>query len=98
MRESLPSDLVCFLCGNKCDMQPAAIKPELAADYAQQENLSFFETSAKLGTGVNEMFEALASRLIDQAKNKAGKPKQSEKSKGTVNPLSEKGQAKQGWC
>lgn len=38
-----------------------------ARDYAEEENLLFFETSAKTGTNVQEVFTAIANKIPESA-------------------------------
>lgn len=67
--------IVIALCGNKTDLEARRqVTTEEAQKYAEEEGLLWFETSAKSGTGVSEVFteigasflkfSALANRLI----------------------------------
>ena len=53
--------LLC-LAGNKIDVEPSKKKvPTIKGkEFAEQNNMIFFETSAKNGTGVKELFKAIA--------------------------------------
>ena len=55
--------LLC-LAGNKNDVNPNEKKVPTAKgkEYADAHNMVFFETSAKTGTGVKELFQAIANR------------------------------------
>lgn len=53
-----------MLVGNKCDMaDKRQVSPEEGEKLAKELGLQFFETSAKDGTNVNQMFNKLASIL-----------------------------------
>ena len=68
-------DLVIALVGNKLDLSESRQVDEVEArDYAQEEGLLFFETSAKENIAVKDVFEAVAERL---SKLNAGKPQTS---------------------
>jgi len=57
------STMVIVLAANKSDLQdPRAFMKE-ANKYAQDENLPIFETSAKTGAGVQELFAEVASQV-----------------------------------
>ena len=51
------------LAGNKCDLSGRAVSHEEATAYAESQGLIFMETSAKEGTSVADLFEALVSRI-----------------------------------
>jgi Ras-related protein Rab-5C len=55
--------LLC-LAGNKSDLEPAKKKVPTAKgkEFAEQNNMIFFETSAKTGAGVKELFQAIATK------------------------------------
>ena len=55
--------LLC-LVGNKTDVEPSKKKvPTIKGkEFAEQNNMIFFETSAKNGTGVKELFQAIATK------------------------------------
>ena len=53
------------------DMRKVSTKE--AKDYAEEEGLLFFETSAKVGTGVQDVFTAIANAIPEtQLKNSRG--------------------------
>jgi len=59
-------DILLCIAGNKCDMATKRIVTiEQAQQYAQQVGATYFETSAKLNRGVQEVFEHLAKKLIE---------------------------------
>lgn len=59
------------LIGNKVDLSEAAvITEEMGKQYAEQEGLLFYQTSAKTGEGIKDLFLELATILPkDQAKS-----------------------------
>jgi len=58
------ADIVIGLAGNKCDLESKREVPEQEArKYAQENNCLFFETSAKSGQNVNEIFTQIATKL-----------------------------------
>eukprot|EP01100_Stratorugosa_tubuloviscum_P005359 TRINITY_DN239_c4_g2_i1.p1 TRINITY_DN239_c4_g2~~TRINITY_DN239_c4_g2_i1.p1 ORF type:complete len:202 (-),score=102.75 TRINITY_DN239_c4_g2_i1:163-768(-) len=61
-----------FLVGNKCDLDDRKIPTETAKALATKNNMAFFETSAKTGHNVNELFKAIAEKLM--SKPSADKP------------------------
>ncbi|KAI6112442.1 GTP-binding protein RAB5 [Pisolithus croceorrhizus] len=62
-RQADPS-IVIALCGNKTDLGARRqITQEEAKKYADEEGLMWFETSAKTGEGVSEVFTAIAKKL-----------------------------------
>ena len=64
-RQSDPQQsLVMALVGNKTDLSPKRVVTEQEAKaYADETGLLFFETSAKSGENVNEIFKAVAAKL-----------------------------------
>ncbi|KIK30053.1 hypothetical protein PISMIDRAFT_87726 [Pisolithus microcarpus 441] len=62
-RQADPS-IVIALCGNKTDLSARRqVTQEEAKKYADEEGLMWFETSAKTGEGVSEVFAAIAKKL-----------------------------------
>ncbi|KAH7680063.1 Small GTPase superfamily, partial [Aphelenchoides avenae] len=60
---------VIVLVGNKVDMASVRqVSFEEAHDFANGERLSYFETSAKEVTGVTDLFDAIAQRLLEGRK------------------------------
>jgi GTPase SAR1 family protein len=54
------------LCGNKGDVGKRVISLEEAAKYAAAHGMQYFETSAKDGDNVTEMFHALFARTVQK--------------------------------
>ena len=63
--------LLC-LVGNKCDVSSNERKITTARgkNFAQDNNMIFFETSAKTGEGVKDLFVTIANKVFEQQKNK----------------------------
>ena len=57
---------VAVLLGNKADLaSKRAVDYEVAKTYAEEKDLLFMETSAKTGKNVDEIFLAVAKRLVE---------------------------------
>jgi len=58
------ADIVIGLAGNKCDLEnKREVSKAEAQKYAQENGCLFFETSAKTGENVNEIFTQIAQKL-----------------------------------
>lgn len=71
LKTEKPDNFVKVLIGNKVDLSEAAvITEEMGKQYAEQEGLLFYQTSAKTGEGIKDLFLELATILPkDQAKS-----------------------------
>ena len=60
-----------YLAGNKCDLpqEKRVISEEKAKNFANENNLKFFETSAKTGEGVSALFNEIAKDQYLKHKN-----------------------------
>lgn len=57
--------IVIALCGNKTDLEARRqVTTEEAQKYAEEEGLLWFETSAKSGTGVSEVFTEIGASFL----------------------------------
>ena len=54
------------LVANKCDRQDKIIETERGKQLADQHGLAFFETSAKIGTNVQEVFQHIAKVIVKE--------------------------------
>ena len=62
-------DVAKVLVGNKCDRQDKAVDTERGKEPADEYGLAFFETSAKAGTNIPELFYHLAEQIIKDKKH-----------------------------
>jgi small GTP-binding protein len=63
LRHSGEGECVLALAGNKCDLPDRKIDLDEVREYARENKVVFFETSAKSGKNIAEMFTALAERV-----------------------------------
>ena len=64
-----PEKSKCVLVGNKCDLEGSrAVSNEEGKIYAEKNKIKFFETSAKDGTNINEVFEYIANEIYKEQK------------------------------
>ena len=57
-------DISLVLLGNKCDMEPRAVTEEQGNKMAEELKVSYFETSALTGQGINEAFNELTRDIM----------------------------------
>ena len=57
-------DIGLVLLGNKCDMEPRAVTEEQGNKMAEELKVSYFETSALTGQGMNEAFNELTRDIM----------------------------------
>jgi len=75
-------NIVKILVGNKCDMiDQRVVTTKQAQEFAQKHNMHFFETSAKTGINVNDVFETIANGVYIMLKEKE---KKNEKDISTI--------------
>ena len=60
-----------MLIANKCDMDTRVVTEEQGKELAAKYSVPFFETSAKSGFNIKEVFEEMAREII---KNKPAQP------------------------
>ena len=66
-RDMCYKDILICLIGNKCDLEgKRAISYEEGKKFADDNNLLFFETSAKDGTNIQEIFIESVTNLVDK--------------------------------
>ena len=97
LKSSLGEDsLPTIIDGNKVDLDDRDISKEDAKKFAQEHNYKYFETSAKSGVGVDELFREIVNQILEK-KDKTDEVKEERKS---VKHQSDKGnnQKKKGCC
>ena len=63
-------DILICLIGNKSDLESKrVISYEEGKNFAEDNNLLFFETSAKNGSNIHECFNESATVLVDKIEN-----------------------------
>ena len=62
-------DIGLVLLGNKCDIKERVVSQQQGKEMAQKLNISYFETSAKTGKGINEAFLHLAKEIMKKKGN-----------------------------
>ncbi|KAH9818789.1 ras family-domain-containing protein [Melampsora americana] len=69
LQRQADAQIVIALAGNKADLEERRqVSTSDARQFAEEENLLFFETSAKDATNVHEIFQAIAKKLpLDSA-------------------------------
>ena len=62
-----------IIFGNKVDMEDRKVTAEEAENYAKKQNLKYFETSAKLSTGIKDGFTYLVKDTYKKVEGKENK-------------------------
>ena len=71
IKNNAPENVKLILVGNKCDLaNERKVSYEEGENYAKKFNIKFFESSAKDGTNVNELFFYLANEIYQDDKTK----------------------------
>ena len=63
-----PKTVTMILVGNKCDLE-CKVDRNKAKEIAEENNMLYFETSAKTGKGVDELFKKSAAKIKDNIEN-----------------------------
>jgi small GTP-binding protein len=64
---SVVDNIVLVICGNKADLEDERVVDGIdAADIARGANAAYVETSAKLGTGLEALFQTVVRESIDR--------------------------------
>lgn len=66
VRESRGNEAIIYIVGNKTDLEPQRRHDSVtrAKDVAKQQNIPYFEVSAKSGDGINELFTEVTDKLL----------------------------------
>jgi small GTP-binding protein len=93
IKESANQNVIIYLVGNKIDIkeEDRCVKTEDGKKLAEEFKLPFFESSAKIGININEIFEQIVEK-IDEVYSQLEPPKTTKKNKLY------KGKVKRGWC
>ena len=93
IKESASQNVIVYLVGNKIDVkeEDRCVKTEDGKKIAEEFNLPFFESSAKIGININEIFEQIVEK-IDEVYSQLEPQKTTKKNKLY------KGKVKRGWC
>jgi len=63
-----PKTVTMILVGNKCDLE-CKVDRNRAKEIAEENGMLYFETSAKTGKGVDELFKKSAAKIKDNIEN-----------------------------
>jgi len=70
IKKNSPKDIILALCANKSDdYLTQQVSTQEGKDLAKELNAIFMCTSAKDGTGIEELFKLIAAKFIDPTKN-----------------------------
>ena len=62
-----------IILGNKTDLPKRVISKDTASDFSKEYNLSYYETSAMNGDGIETAIKDLVKKIIKNGGNKGGK-------------------------
>ena len=73
-----PENTKCVVAGNKCDLEEKRqVNKNEGENFAKTYNIDFYETSAKDGINVDEVFQTLANEIMKDIKKNGSKNKRS---------------------
>ena len=73
IQSNAPEDIKYIIVGNKCDLEEnREVKREEGINLSKEYKCNFFETSAKDGINVNEIFQTLADDIMKDLKKNSG--------------------------
>lgn len=78
-------DIVVAICANKCDSLERKISPQEGKTMAEESGLQYYETSAKTGENVEEMFNKLVDDIIEKDRDSPTTINTSHKVKKKIN-------------
>ena len=66
VKENGPKKVIMYIVGNKYDLlEQEAVKEEEVREYARNEKVSFWLTSAKDSTGIDELFDEIGKKYLE---------------------------------
>ena len=69
IQDNIDNDFFIFLVGNKTDIKERDLTiSEEAKQFAINKKINYYEVSAKTGSGIYNIFEKMASKLINKDK------------------------------
>ena len=71
------------LAANKQDLQHRSVSEEEAQEFAASQGAAYFQTSAKTGLGLEELFSTLLSSVLDSLKDQRQHAAQGRRSTGS---------------
>ena len=73
-----PEHTKCMVVGNKCDLEEKReVSKEEGDNFSKEQNIKFYETSAKEGINVNTIFQELSNEIFKDIKKNGPKNKRS---------------------
>ena len=73
-----PEHTKCMVVGNKCDLEEKReVSKEEGDNFSKEQNIKFYETSAKEGINVNTIFQELSNEIVKDIKKNGPKNKRS---------------------
>ena len=73
-----PEHTKCMVIGNKCDLEEKReVSKEEGDNFSKEQNIKFYETSAKEGINVNTIFQELSNEIVKDIKKNGPKNKRS---------------------
>ena len=76
IKDNIDNDYFIFLIGNKSDVKERDLTiAEEAKQFAINKKINYYEVSAKTGSGIYNIFEKMASKLINKKKIEKSKEK-----------------------
>ena len=78
-------ETIIFLVGNKIDVEKREITKEEAKRFAEDNNMRYFETSAKSNIGIKETFHEMYKDLVKLSKNEIEEENENKKEENKKN-------------
>jgi small GTP-binding protein len=104
VKEHAPKNIIMYIIGNKSDLIGSeAVKEEMAREYAKEEKVNFFLTSAKDRSGIDELFNEIGNKYlnpeyINSEENQQRILRKNEVAKVSKDSLKENQNKKKGCC